>query len=516
MKVLGMLESAQFENIVGNPSNTPTGRFFADVTAPLAALPKFYDGSKWQTLGYVANNAWVSQNSGTACTVDWSTGLNQIVVLTGHAVISFVNPQEGQVHTLQVQQARFSVSVVAFMYVFNMPDQDVGRVDPWNNNYQPKPIPSRSAKLHQWTYHSGAVAAYTTVPTNWQNTGNPPSDTPTAIDIRQDGKWLGVATSTTPFSHAYELFDFVDMLAQPFGAAYAASTATAAALLDAVYSPNGQYWSAVSGTSPFLQTYITVNGINNGGVFSNPGTLPTGAAKCVEWNPFSNHVAVGTGTTPFIQCYPVTSGAYGTVLANPGTLPTGQVNGIQWSPHGDYIALALNVSPFISCYNFIINSVTGVGTFGSKVNDPGTLPAAGSTGTNHHQIAWRPQADFIAMCMSSTPWVYVIPFSRASATFGTPITFPALSGGSTATSVTWTPDGQYLIVGASSTPYCYVYDFSTGVPILTTLDFTAPATGSLGMSMHPSGLWGAWATSSAPKLSTFIPPNKQRNYVRIV
>lgn len=518
MKVLGMLESAQLENLVGVPANTPTGRVIMDVTSPLAALPKVWDGSAWQTLGYASTpstDTFVTQNSGTACTVDWSTGINQVVVLTGHCVISFTNPQEGKAHTLIVQQARFNASVAAFIYVLNMPDQDVGRVSSVNNNYQPKIIPSRNARIHQWKYHSGALLVYSTVPTNWNSTV-PISDTPSSVDIMGDGRWVGVATTTTPFGHGIELRDFVDMLAMPMGVQYVANTASVAALLDGVYSPDGKFWSVVSGTTPFLQTWPTINGSNTGTVLANPGTLPAGASKCVAWNPFSNHVAIGSATTPFLQCWPVQNSVYGTVLSNPATLPSGQVQSIQWSPHGDYVAIAMTTSPFISVYPFVISSTTGIGTFGLKVGDPTTLPAAGPLGSNHHQLAWRPQADFIAMTVNASPFVYIVPFNRSTSSFGTPLTFTALSGGASATSLNWTPDGQYLIVGANTTPFCYVYDFSSGLPVLTTLDFAAPSTGCMGLSLHPSGLWGVWATSSNPKLSTFIPPNKQRNYVRIV
>lgn len=514
-KINGQLEGAQLENLSGNPANHPTGRVYMDITTPAAAVPKVYDGSNWRILAFAPNSIVVQQNSASAVTVDWSTGLVQQVTLTGHAVIGFTNPQEGQIHTLIVKQATFSPPVASFGYILNMTDQEVGND---NGPYQPKFIPSRGEKIHQWMYHLGAVNAYTTCPTNWLNNIGPAVSF-SAVDIGFDGGnwWVAGATTTTPFSSTQKLNpQFAEMLDNPFAALYVASTAGAGAMLDGKYSPNGTYYSLVGGTSPFLQTWYVLNGSNTGGVLTNPASLPTGAAKCVEWHPRSNVVLVGTGTTPFINGYPLQNGVYGTILANPAVLPAGQVNGMQFTPFGDFLALVLNVSPFIHVMSFTINSITGVGSFGTKVNDPAVLPGGGSLGTNHHQIAWRPQCDFIAMCISVSPWVYLIPFNRATSSFGTPITFPALSGGASSTSVTWTPDGQYLIVGANTTPWCYVYDMSTGVPTITTLDFAAPSTGNTGLAMHPSGKWGVWTTSSQPHYNVFIPPNKQRNYVRIV
>lgn len=53
MKIFDQLERAQFELIDGEPgAPQPTGRFFADITNPTAALPKFWDGTQWQTLAY--------------------------------------------------------------------------------------------------------------------------------------------------------------------------------------------------------------------------------------------------------------------------------------------------------------------------------------------------------------------------------------------------------------------------------------------------------------------------------
>lgn len=52
MKVIGQLERAQLENTTPGflPGPASTGRIYADITTPSAAIPKFYNGSNWLNL----------------------------------------------------------------------------------------------------------------------------------------------------------------------------------------------------------------------------------------------------------------------------------------------------------------------------------------------------------------------------------------------------------------------------------------------------------------------------------
>ena len=53
MKVLGQLEVAQLEQIASTgPALAPTGRIYADVTDPTAALPMFHNGTAWKRFAY--------------------------------------------------------------------------------------------------------------------------------------------------------------------------------------------------------------------------------------------------------------------------------------------------------------------------------------------------------------------------------------------------------------------------------------------------------------------------------
>lgn len=48
MKLDGQLEKAQFENLSSNPSSSPLGRFYADITDTTNVIPRIYDGTGWQ------------------------------------------------------------------------------------------------------------------------------------------------------------------------------------------------------------------------------------------------------------------------------------------------------------------------------------------------------------------------------------------------------------------------------------------------------------------------------------
>lgn len=53
MKVDGWLEKAQYENLAGAPTPASTGRVYCDITAPTAAVPYMYNGTKWIPLANV-------------------------------------------------------------------------------------------------------------------------------------------------------------------------------------------------------------------------------------------------------------------------------------------------------------------------------------------------------------------------------------------------------------------------------------------------------------------------------
>lgn len=510
MKVLGQLDSAQLEQLAStSPTPTPTGRVYADVTSPLAAIPMFFNGTTWRQLRLSQTAATIVSSSGKAVTVDWSTGFTQQVNLTDNCVISFSNPVAGETHTLIVKQS--TNQFLSFMYTLNMTDQD-SRREP----YQPiGPIPTGNERVHRWYYNSGARAAVTTIPANFYTaTGFSPGTLGTGIDISADQKNFAMGQTSSPYSTCYTLVEVPTNIMHPFGLSYASPTAAAAQVVGLAYSPDNRSVFTASGSTPYLQGWATYNLGVGVTVFADPATPPTGAAKCVAVHPTGYWVGVGHTTSPFISVYPVNGLGYGTKIANPGTLPAAQVNSFAWCPQGDYIAATGQTTPFLQVWPWTVNSSTGAGTFGTVVANPGILPAGGPAGALGKGLAWRPQGDYIAIATTVSPFLYVVPFNRSTGAYGTALTITALSAA--AKCVQWTPDGQYLLVGTGTSPYFYCYDFSAatiGTPVA--FDGSNPGVAINDMVIHPHGEYVLLALNSGAFIYAYNIPIKARSYIRL-
>ena len=78
MKVFGLLEGAQLENIVGTPANLPTGRIWLDITNPFSGDPKLWTGS-----------AVISMNPGSFSSFSGTVSIAQGGTGQGTAVLGF-------------------------------------------------------------------------------------------------------------------------------------------------------------------------------------------------------------------------------------------------------------------------------------------------------------------------------------------------------------------------------------------------------------------------------------------
>lgn len=519
MNVMGELIKAQMEQIAGATA-TPAarGRFFANITSPLAAVPMFYDGTTWQQLAFqsaASSSTIISQNSGKACTVDWSTGVTQRVVLTDNAVISFSNPQTDLIHTLIIAQNNTSFVSGAcpiYNYRLNMLDQ---ALENETFSYQPTQIlPIAKFALYRWVYKANVQTGYATIPSQTYNPQTAPLALITGMDIHPDGDMVLLGGSTTPFANYYPISSFFDGIFQnPFGLRnLIAPTAAAGATFGMAFSPNRNIVFYCSGTSPFIQGFFLDRKTGVSTAIANPGTLPAGAGNSICVHPSGMFVAIGHATTPFMSVYPVTGAAYGTKLTDPVSLPPALVTGIAFSPTGDYLAIASRTTPFIKVYPF--TGTTPSGVIGTAATNPSPLPADGPVGQLGKGIAWRPQGDYIAMAMASTPFIYVVPFNRATGAFGTPLTVSGAGILAQCNAVQWSPDGQYLIVVGSS-PGLYVIDFSAftiGTPI--SFDGSSPGAQINDLAVHPSGDYIILGNNTA-QATVYTLPRKARNYLRI-
>lgn len=520
-QVNGPLNRAQAENVNGLPGGPqPTGRFVCDVSTPSDSKFYMWNGSAWKEVPWVEPSApvVVIGSSGKATTIDWSNGLTQILTLTDNCVISFSNPQADQVHTLIVKNPDMASGNTSLAYCFNfdMADQDTAY-----ERYQPSQKLAQSMnRRFQWYYRAGIKAQYLNVSANTFAPDAIPATLATGISISPDGKNIAMGRTTTPFVTQYTVRKPSEASLNYLGIFVRSPltvTAITAQARGIVWHPDGKTVFSAVNSSPYIQASTAINpatgdGYALGGNYANPGILPAGPAQCVDVHPSGFAVGVGHTTSPFISVYPWLSAGFGTKIANPSTLPAAQVNAMAFSPQGDFIATGCQTTPFIEAWAF--NAVNGGANalFGAKVADPAILPAGGPVGSLGKGIAWRPQGDWIAMAMSTTPFYYLIPFSRSTGTFGTPLTLSALPGA--ANCVQWTPDGQYLLIGTGTSPFFHVFDFSTGTPVAVTFDGSGPVGAVNDIDVDPTGTYAALALNVSPFTQIFTLPMKIRNYLR--
>jgi len=516
MKVNGQLELAQLEQIAdAAPALAPRGRMYMDISAPAAGRARVFDGTNWQELYYLsdvpANTSVVTQDSGKACTVDWATGLSQKVVLTDHALISFSNPQEGKLHQLTIVQAGYGPTVPVYNYRLNMPDQLTDK-----NASGQKAFYNSQASLnygdsttYSWLYVAGQGVAYATIP---EALPIPATKTGTAVTGMSFSAWGDIlfhGNGASPFAIQHRVYHYGG---KPFISASNLSTPpTAAARIQAsAFSWSGGFTCVASNSSPFIQAWGH-DQINEptGSAYANPGTLPTGAAHCIDIHPNGNYVAIGHNTSPFFSVYPISSAGFGTKLANPGTLAAGAVTSIAFSPHGDYLAVVSQSFPHIQVYVF--DAVNG--TIGGVVPNPTISPANGPGGNGGKAIHWHPTGDWIVVGPSTAP-VWVSSFDRDAGSFGTQD--QAAASGPVITSTQFSPCGNYLWVGMASAPFLTVYDFSArNLDTTVTFDGSAPTGQVNDIVIHPNGKYAYIGLDASPFLAIYPIPTKTRNYIRL-
>ncbi len=515
MKVLGQLEGAQLEQ-VASPTTTPasTGRIYMDITTPTAAVPMVYNGSAWRTIRLGQSSAVISQNSGKSVTINWATGLNQKVVLTDSCVINFSNPQAGEIHSLTVLQAPSStVGTVTppYLYTFNMTDQ----ATQWQP-YQPiGALPAAQSKNYLWFYATGIDTAEALVNNQNQVSLTVPLAAPVGMCMTPYGTAVAMGSSSTPFVSVYNLFPNTLQYQSPIGTRNLVTPATAVGTVTCMaYTPYGKSVFLSSTTTPFIGGYYLDRDTGVGTAFANPGTIPTGAGQCIAVHPAGRFVGVGHTTTPFMSVYPIHSSTGGVTaeigvkLANPAQLPDAQVNAMAWHPHGDYLAAVSQTTPFIRCW---AHAVTLAGALGAVVANPAVLPAGGPAAGASKALAWRPQGDYLAFGMSVTPYIYVVPFSRTTGLFGTPLTITSIPGGAI-TAVRWSPCGTYLLV-SGATFFLQIYDFSAALMnTLVTFAAAIPATAKSDIEVDPSGNYFL-ACTATPTLEVYNMPRRAKNYL---
>lgn len=505
MKMYGPAEGMQLENLSAAPTPASTGRTYFDTTL---GYPQVYTGSRWAPFILGQSSALFSNGvSTTSMTIDWSKGLNQYVILGAFTTFKFINPIAGQQHNLVVQQTEAFGGVVSYQYKFDMLDQTTRRL-PIQPAYV---LPSSAVQVHSWFYSSGILPAYSTIPTSTAQPNAQPPSASFGADISLDGSKLMLGSATSPYQVTYAIADN-NQINSFFPKSIVAPTAATAPVACIKISPNKTLLALAETATPFIQLANTTPGIDNSGFFGSPATLPGGTSGfSVDFHPSGNFVACGSNGSPFIQVYPVSTVGWGVKLTNPAILPGGSIYTCAFSPHGEFLAVYGTVTPFLQVYPF--NVSTG---FGTVCANPSTLPATTAQAFGK-SVAWRPQGDWIACAMNTTPYIYFVPFNRGAGTFGTPQTVSVgdIPGGAQMC-VQFSPDGNYVVFGSGTSPFLTIFGFNTNGYISGKLNFDGSNPGAQinDMVFHPNGEYLYLSMNTSPFFMTYPMPRVVKNYLK--
>ncbi len=206
-------------------------------------------------------------------------------------------------------------------------------VYPWSSGFgtkyaDPATLPTGNAWGLNWTTTSDAIAVgHSTSPfvtaypwsagfgTKYTNPVTLPTTTGGDVSWRTTNNYVGVKGGTAG-GQGFNVYAW----SAGFGAKVT-DAATNVAGDDIELSPNGSYFAATGGASPYINVW-NWSGTAFGSKIANPATLPTGAGYGLAWSAAGSSIACAHGTTPFVSVYPFTT-SFGTKFADPATLPTG-------------------------------------------------------------------------------------------------------------------------------------------------------------------------------------------------
>lgn len=201
---------------------------------------------------------------------------------------------------------------------------------------------------------------------------------------------------------------------------------------------------------------------------------------------------VVSGTSPYVEGYAF-AGLFGTKLSNPGTLPAGAANCIAQHPAEDYLAVGHATSPYVSVYGW------DGAAYGSKVANPATLPAGTVNGAS-----WAPDGSVLIVAHDSSPYVTAWPFAPASG-LGTKYSDPVTALAGNANGIAFHPSGRWVAVATASSPYIEVYawDSTTGFGAKCANPSTLPSSIAGGVAWSPDGRFLAVAHTLSPYVTVY-------------
>lgn len=493
-KILGQLERAQYENVVGNPVTAlAVGRFWADITSPTAAIPKFYNGSATFQFGLHTTNPIGNSGSG-AITINWALGITQTLTLTGNVVITHSNmPTNGQVCTLIITQA---IAVPLFQVLFT-PDNY------WQKQTLPQLIPVNGARKYTFVSTAAFLPAITVLGA-YNSTLVGALTGMSAAAVSNDGNWVAFSQGAAAV--------YISNIAQGpvnglnFGPP--GSPASAVGTINCIaWHPSGNFIAVGSQTTPFIQIFpVSFGNFSSGQAVAAPASNPPAAVTGLAWSPAGDALVFTSGTTPFIGGYPFTNGVFGTKYGNPGTLPTA-ATACKFHPSGAFVAIGLNAAPGIAAYVF--SSSTG---FGAKSTNP--VPATFLASQTPDALVFSPDGLFVGFGCTATPFIHIWPFSTGGA-FGTVVANPATLPASQVFGMGFSAYNDYVYATTQTgSTVLYAYPWAAAYGALGTNALVLPpTTGLIAPLLHPTGEFVGWYGTTTPFMGYYSAPRSIKNYV---
>ena len=251
------------------------------------------------------------------------------------------------------------------------------------------------------------------------------------------------------------------------------------------FGADGAYLAVGHEVTPFITIYSRSSDTFT--KLSNPATLPTGLAADVKFSVDGTFLAVAHTTTPYITIYS-RSGDVFTKLADPATLPAGDARGVAWSADGTYLAVTHVTSPYVTIYKRSGNTFT-------KLADPATLP----TGVGD-KSAFSPNGTYLAIPHATTPFVTI--YKRAGDVF-TKLADPATLPTGTGDGAAFSPDSTYLSIAHATTPFVTIYKRSSDTFTKLSDPATLPASTGNGTAFSLDGMNLAVAHTTTPYISVY-------------
>lgn len=186
-----------------------------------------------------------------------------------------------------------------------------------------------------------------------------------------------------------------------------------------------------------------------------------------KWHPSGNYFIATKSVSPYINAWPWSGSAIGTVVTDPTNLPPARPYGLAISPDGDSVVLGVdNSTTPVMGYPW-----TGSG-FGTKYSDPSSPPPSSA---QHRGVDFTPDSSVVFVTGNASPYINAYAFTTGtSGGFGTKYSNPstALSAGAVGVSVT--PDGAAVIVYSNTSPFLHAYAWSNSTGFGT--KFSNPST----------------------------------------